>query len=84
VGQIVVRERGRFRAGETTDELADGPPLPVIAVADLSDLTAVSSIYGDVQAVQIVWTDSRGHLPWDSDYANPPGSQRILGPIGSP
>lgn len=81
MGEIVVRERGRFQADGTTDELADGPPMPVIAVEDLSDLTAASSIYGDVQALQIIWTDSRGRLPRETGYANPPGSQRILGAI---
>ena len=63
VGEIVVREHGQFRAGETTIELADGPPMPVLEVTDTSDLTAVEAIYGDVAALQIVWTDSGGHLP---------------------
>lgn len=79
VGQIVVREHGQFRAGESTTELADGPPMPVLDVVDKSDLTAVEAIYGDVPALQIVWTDSRGRLPWEPDYANAPGSQRLLG-----
>ena len=80
VGDIVVREHGQFRAGEVTRELAEGPPMPVLEIVDKSDLTAVAAIYGDVPALQIVWTDSRGNLPWDSDYANPPGSQQLLGP----
>ncbi|GAW51265.1 MULTISPECIES: DUF4262 domain-containing protein [unclassified Nocardioides] len=79
VGEIVVREGGRFTAGETTTELADGPAMPVIAVADTSDLTAVEAIYGGVHALQIVWTDSNGRLPWEPGYANSPGSQRLLG-----
>jgi len=79
VGQIVVREGGRFTAGVATTELSDGPAMPVIAVSDTSALTAVDVIYGDVQAIQIVWTDSSGHLPWEPGYANPPGSQQLLG-----
>lgn len=79
VGEIVVREGGRFTAGEPTTELADGPAMPVIAVSDTSALTAVEALYGEVQAVQIVWTDSSGHLPWEPGYANPPGSQQLLG-----
>ena len=79
VGEIVVREGGRFLAGEATTELADGAAMPVVEVSDTSGLTAVEAIYGDVQAIQIVWTDSRGHLPWESGYANPPGSQPLLG-----
>jgi hypothetical protein len=81
VGEIVVREHGQFVAGYATTELADGPPMPVLAVTDKSDLTAVEAIYGDVPALQIVWTDSSGHLPWDPAYANPPGSQRLLGAV---
>ena len=79
VGEIVVREGGRFTAGEPTTELADGPAMPVIEVLHTSGLTAVEAIYGGVSALQIVWTDSRGHLPWDTAYANPPGSQPLLG-----
>jgi hypothetical protein len=79
VGEIVVHEGGRFAAGEATTELADGRAMPVVAVTDKTDLTAVDAIYGDVPALQIVWTDSAGRLPWEPDYANPPGSQRLLG-----
>jgi hypothetical protein len=79
VGEIVVREGGRFEAGNATAELADGPPMPVIEVVDISDLTAVVDLYGDVPALQVVWTDSRGHLPWEDGYANPRGSQSLLG-----
>ena len=78
VGDIV-RHGGRFKAGEPTTKLADGPPLPVISVVDKSDLTAIEAIYGDVPALQIIWTDSRGRLPWQRRYANPSGSQPLLG-----
>jgi hypothetical protein len=79
-GRVVVREHGHFAPGEPTTALADGPAFAVIAVADTSGLTAVEGVYGDVRAVQVVWTDSRGHLPWEPGYANPPGSQPLLGP----
>jgi hypothetical protein len=78
-GRIVVREHGHFSPGEETTELADGRRFPVLAVTDTSGLTAVRSLYGDVHAVQVVWTDSRGNLPWEPGYANPPGSQPLLG-----
>jgi hypothetical protein len=80
VGEIVVREGGRFTAGEATTDLADGPAMPVLTVLDKTDLTAVHAIYGDAPALQIVWTDSAGRLPREPGYANPPGSQRLLGP----
>ena len=79
VGEIVVREGGRFTVGEVTTVLADGPAMPVIAVSDKADLTAVDALYGDVPAVQVVWTDSGGRLPWEPGYANRPGSQPLLG-----
>ncbi|WP_395695347.1 DUF4262 domain-containing protein [Nocardioides sp.] len=80
VGEIVVREGGRFAAGQETTELADGPAMPVLPITDMTDLAAVKAIYGDVPALQIVRPDSAGRLPWEPDYANPPGSQRLLGP----
>ncbi|MEY2583605.1 MAG: hypothetical protein QOE09_3454 [Ilumatobacteraceae bacterium] len=49
--------------------------MPVLPVEDRSDLIAVEAISGEVPALQIDWTDSRGRLPWDPDYANAPGSQ---------
>lgn len=80
VGEIVVRDGGCFAAGETTTEMADGPAMPVLAVHDKSDLTALDAVYGDVPVLQIVWTDSAGRLPWEPGYANAPGTQRLLGP----
>ncbi|MBW8750515.1 MAG: DUF4262 domain-containing protein, partial [Propionibacteriales bacterium] len=73
-------EHGHFAAGEETSDLADGRAFPVIAVSDTSALTAVAGLYGDVRAVQVVWADSRGKLPSEPGYANPPGSQPLLGP----
>jgi hypothetical protein len=81
VGEIVVQEGGRFAPGEATTELADGPPMPVLDVQDRSSLTAVSTLYGDVPALQVVWFDSQGRFPWDEGYANPPGSQPLLGSL---
>src|SRR4051812_19918227 len=71
-GHVVVREHGHFAPGEPATGLADGHSFGVLAVTDTSGLTAVASLYGDVRAVQLVWTDSQGRLPWDRAYANPP------------
>lgn len=79
VGDLVVNARARFIAGETTAELVEGEPLPILEVTDTSGLTAVEAIYREIRAVQIVWSDSRGHLPWEPAYGNPPGSQPLLG-----
>jgi len=80
-GEIVVREAGRLEAGTSTAEFADGPPMPVIAVEDVSGLTAVEDLYGNVEAIQIIWSDSQGRFPWDEAYSNPPGSQPLPGSI---
>ena len=80
VGRFVVRDGGRFAAGESTTELAEGPAMPVVSALDKTNLTAMDDIYGDVPALQIVWTDSAGRLPCEAGYANPPGSQPLLGP----
>jgi hypothetical protein len=79
VGDIVVNEGGAFQPDHPTRELAEGPPMPVLTVEDTSSLTAVKELFGTVAALQIVWTDSLGHLPWEPGYANPPGSQPLLG-----
>lgn len=79
-GQIVVHEHGHFAAGEETPLLSAGRPFPVIAVTDPSILAAATELYAGVRAVQVVWTDSAGHRPWDPGYANPPGTQPLLGP----
>jgi hypothetical protein len=79
-GHVVVREHGHFAPGERATGLADGAAFAVIEVTDTSGLTAVESLYGDVRAVQVVWTDSAGRLPWEPGFANPPGSQPLLGP----
>lgn len=79
-GDLLVNANAQFSAGETTAELVEGQSLPILEVANTSGLAAVEAIYGEVRAVQIVWTDSRGHLPWESAYRNAPGSQPLLGP----
>lgn len=78
-GEIVVREGGRVEAGTSTAEFAEGPPMPVILAEDVSGLTAVRDLYGSVEAVQVIWSDTHGRFPWESGYGNPPGSQPLLG-----
>ena len=75
-----VRDGKRFSPGSTTEELT-GPGAPVyfIEVLDTSGLTAVEQVYGAVRAVQIVWPDSAGHLPWVEGYGNPTEAQPLLG-----
>ena len=75
-----VRDGKQFAPGSSTEDLT-GPGAPVffLAVADTSDLTAVEQVYGKVSAVQMVWPDSAGHLPWVTGYRNSYEAQPLLG-----
>jgi len=79
-----VRDGGRFEPGLITEDLtsADAPVL-FLAVEDSSGLTAVRQMYDRVQAVQMVWPDSAGRLPWQEGYKNPPEAQPLLGDLPS-
>ena len=75
-----VRAGRRFEAGLTTDDLTrPGAAVVFITAADTSGLTAVGQVYGSVQAVQMVWPDSAGRLPWTEGYNNAPHAQPLLG-----
>jgi hypothetical protein len=50
-----------------------------IAVRDSSELTAVEQVYGSVTAVQLVWSDQQGRLPWQSGYGLPAEVQPLRG-----
>jgi len=81
IGQEV-RDGRAFPAGLVTDGLTSpGAPVVFIRVDDDRGLTAVGQVYGRVQAVQMVWPDSTGRLPWVVGYRNPPDAQPLLGPV---
>ena len=77
----LVRDGRRFRTGTTTADLTDGARVAFVPVHDDSGLTAVEQVYGTVEALQLVWPDSAGRMPWDDDHANPPSTQPLLGPL---
>lgn len=75
-----VRAGQLFEPGLVTEDLTSpGAPVLFLAVDDTSGLTAVEQVYGGVQAVQMVWPDSAGRLPWMDGYGNPPNAQPLLG-----
>lgn len=75
-----VREGKRFPPGYSTEDLTQpGAPVYFIEALDTSGLTAVEQVYGAVSAVQMVWPDSSGRLPWTPGYRNPPEAQPLLG-----
>jgi hypothetical protein len=76
-----VRAGQRFEPGHVADDLTDpGAPVAFVAVENTTGLTAVAQVYGRVDAVQMVWPDSTGRMPWAEGYRNPPGAQPLLGP----
>lgn len=76
-----VRNGKRYEPGTVTEELT-GPGAPVVFLDVVQDeqLVAVRQVYGHCSAVQMVWPDSAGHLPWVPGYNNPADAQPLLGP----
>ena len=75
-----VRAGSRFEPGFTTEDLTSpGAPVVFLSVDDISGLMAVEQVYGSVIAVQMVWPDSAGRLPWAQGYSNAAEAQPLLG-----
>lgn len=75
-----VRTGKRYQDGITTDELTEpGAPVVFIRAEQVDGLVAVEEVYGRVEALQMVWCDSSGHLPWEAGYRNGPDVQPLLG-----
>jgi hypothetical protein len=67
--------------GEVTTELTDDGRVAFIRAVNVAGLTAVDQMYGSVDALQLVWTDSAGAFPWQSQFRNPPETQPLLGVV---
>jgi hypothetical protein len=75
-----VRGGRRFEPGSIVNDLsAGGQPVAFVRVDDTSGLTAIERVYGVVNALQLVWSDSAGRLPWDPDFAPGADRQPLLG-----
>ena len=75
-----VRAGRRFAASSIVRDLAEGDnPVAFIQVEDTSELTAVELVYGVVNALQLVWSDSSGRLPWEPDFGPGAAQQPLLG-----
>lgn len=80
-----VRSGRVFRGQTLAYDLTEGEaPIAFIEVEDTSELTAVEQVYGVVDALQMVWCDSAGRLPWDNGFANTSDCQPLLGLWGGP
>ncbi|MFL1999638.1 MULTISPECIES: DUF4262 domain-containing protein [unclassified Microbacterium] len=76
--------RGAFQPGDRTDALTESGSVALIRVDDRRGLTAAERMLGDFEALQMVWPDSSGNLPWDIGYRNTPEAQPVLGPTPRP
>jgi hypothetical protein len=80
VGEAV-RAGARFSPGAATTALTDADsPVVFLSVEDAARLSVVEEFYGSVDALQLVWPDSTGKLPWEEGHRNPPHAQPLLGP----
>lgn len=76
-----VRAGARFEDGGTTAALTDeSAPVSFLAVHDAGLLPGAVELYGEITAVQLVWPDSTGRLPWEEGHRNSPEVQPLLGP----
>ena len=81
VGEAV-RAGARFSPGTTTTALTDADsPVVFLAVEQTERLAVLEQLHGSVEALQLVWPDSAGTLPWEEGHRNPPGAQPLLGPV---
>jgi hypothetical protein len=80
VGEAV-RAGARFSPGVVTTALTDADsPVVFLQVADTSRLAVAEQFSGSLEALQLVWPDSTGKLPWEEGHRNPPHAQPLLGP----
>ncbi|MDP5183124.1 DUF4262 domain-containing protein [Blastococcus sp. BMG 814] len=81
VGEAV-RAGARFAPGTATTALTDeDSPVVFLRVEDTARLAVVEELHGTVDALQLIWPDSAGRLPWQEGHRNPPGTQPLLGPL---
>jgi Domain of unknown function (DUF4262) len=78
-----VQKGHRYRANTlTSDPEGTAAPVALIEVIDPPKyLFVATDLYPQVEALQVIWPDSRGRLPWDDGYPNPLAAQPLLGPL---
>ncbi len=76
-----IHEGYRFEPATMDASLTDGARVALITVEDTSGLVGVEIMYNNVSALQIIWPDSLGNLPWEDGYRNQADTQQLLGPL---
>jgi hypothetical protein len=77
-----VRSGGSYTHGQrTADFTDDNGPVVFLRVEEPDRLVSAREMYGSVEALQLVWPDSAGHLPWEPGHRNSPDVQPLLGPV---
>lgn len=88
VARGMVTADSAVRGGDQLRGLLAGDlPIGVLEMTNTTDLTGVCRMYGAVSAaVQLVWPDKAGLMPWDEGYAIPADRQPLHGspPVDAP
>lgn len=64
----------------TSDPTGSEPTVALIEVIDpASQLFIAVDIYGQIEAIQVIWRDSQLNFPWDEGWLNPPDAQPFWG-----
>jgi hypothetical protein len=79
-GQLV-KDGTKFGSNQFSDKLTDSGAVFFIAVTDDHELGAIEQVYGQIDALQLIWPDSGERFPWQAGYNNPPSVQPLLGSL---
>ncbi|UFS58964.1 DUF4262 domain-containing protein [Subtercola endophyticus] len=80
-----VRAGTRFPANSAATTLtADNLLLFFIEVTNRSDLAVATMMYGEVEAVQLIWPDKQKRFPWNEGCSIPSDQQPLRGRLPGP
>ncbi|MFC7619166.1 DUF4262 domain-containing protein [Microlunatus sp. GCM10028923] len=71
-----------IRPGDRLERvIGNGLTVTAVDMTDLSELGVVAAVYGHAdRALQLVWPDPDGRMPWQPDYSMAPEAQPLFGP----
>ncbi|GAB3760237.1 DUF4262 domain-containing protein [Microlunatus parietis] len=70
-----------IRPGDRLERvIGNGLTLTAVDMTDLSELGVVTAVYGHAdRALQLVWPDPEGRMPWQRGYSMTPEAQPLFG-----